>query len=211
MPSASRSPISRNSSAVSPRGQLLVDDQAVACRLHAHQPAFRALVGFGRVAAAVDIEPAMRARPDAGIFVAAPIDQIVPAFGARPRVVGNFVGRQAGLGADRLREVVEIARGVVVGNDELAGFVQTEKRRVRLDGQLIEREMLGRLGNGALELGRPGVGRLARPRIDQIERIALEDSRAPPRPRRALPARCAGGRVPSARHRRAPARRATRG
>ena len=116
----------------------------------------------------------MGARPDAGIFVAAPIDQIVPALGARPRVVGNFVGRQAGLGAGRLREVVEIARGVVVGNDELAGFLQTEKRRVLLDGQLIERKMLGRLGNGALELGRPGGRRLARPRIDEIERVALE-------------------------------------
>ena len=52
----------------------------------------------------------MRARSDAGIFVAAPVDQIVPALGARPRVIGNFIGRQAGAGADRLREVVEIAR-----------------------------------------------------------------------------------------------------
>ena len=34
--------------------------------------------------------------------------------------------------------------------------------------------MLGRLGNGALELGRPGFDRLARARVDQIERIALE-------------------------------------
>ena len=168
-------------------------------RLDPHQPAFRPLLGFGRVAAAADIEPAMRAGADAGIFVAAPIDQIVPALGARPRVVGDFVSRQAGLGADRLREIVEIAREIVVGNGELAGLVQAEERRVRLDGQLIEREMLGRFRDGALEFGGPGGERLARPRIDEIERIALEDSSAPRRPRRALPAPCAGGRALSAR------------
>ena len=38
----------------------------------------------------------MRAGTDAGIFVAAPVDEIVPAFGAGARVVGNLVGRQAG-------------------------------------------------------------------------------------------------------------------
>ena len=35
--------------------------------------------------------------------------------------------------------------------------------------------MLGGFRDGALELGGPGVERLARPRIDQIERIAVED------------------------------------
>ena len=116
----------------------------------------------------------MRAGADAGIFVAAPIDQIVPAFGARPRVVGDLVSRQAGLGAGRLREIVEIARGVVVGNDELAGLVQAEERRARLDGELIKREMLGRFRDGALEFGGPGGGRLARARVDEIERVTLE-------------------------------------
>ena len=100
----------------------------------------------------------MGARPDAGIFVAAPIDQIVPALGARPRVVGDLIGRQAGTGAGRLREVVEIAPDVVIGDGQLAGLVQSEERRVRLDGQLIEREMLGGLGNCALELGAQAAG-----------------------------------------------------
>ena len=98
------------------RRQRLVDDEAVAVRLDAHQPGFRPLLGLGGVAAAVDVEPAMRARTDAGIFVAAPVDQIVPALGAGPRVVGNLVGRQAGAGADLLRQIVEIARQIVVGN-----------------------------------------------------------------------------------------------
>ncbi|MGY4483934.1 hypothetical protein ACVWWR_003125 [Bradyrhizobium sp. LM3.2] len=35
----------------------------------------------------VDVEPAMGAGADAGIFLAAPVDQIVPALGARPRMI----------------------------------------------------------------------------------------------------------------------------
>jgi hypothetical protein len=91
----------------------------------------------------------MRAGPDAGVLVAAPINQIVPALGAGPRVVGNLVGGKAGRGADILRDVIELARGVVVGRNKLAGFAQREERRVRLDRQLIERQMLGRFGDRA--------------------------------------------------------------
>jgi len=43
-----------------------------------------------------------------------------------------------------LRQVVEIAREILIGDGELAGGVQAEERRVGLDGQLIEREVLGR-------------------------------------------------------------------
>ena len=103
----------------------------------------------------------MGARPDAGIFARAPVDQIVPALGARPRMIGNLVGRQAGIRAHLLRRVVERARGVVVGDDELAGRMQCGKWRVLLDGELIEREMLAGLRDGALELGGPGLRRLA--------------------------------------------------
>src|SRR5207244_9223724 len=49
------------------------------------------------------------------------------------------------------------------------------KRRVLLDGELIERKMLACLDHGACELGCPGLRRLARPCIDQTERIAVED------------------------------------
>src|SRR6478672_8942596 len=52
--------------------------------------------------------------------------------------------------------------------------MQRGKRRVGLDGQLIKRQMLGGFRDGALELGRPGLRRLARPRVDQVEGIALE-------------------------------------
>src|ERR1700688_314923 len=90
-------------------------------------------------------------------------------------MIGNLISWQAFTCADLLREIVEIASKIVVRNDQLAGFVQRCERRVRLDGQLIKREMFGRLRNGALELGRPGIERLARPCIDKIERITIED------------------------------------
>ena len=135
--------------------QQVVGDEAVAERFDPHQPGFGPLLGRGGVAAAVDVEPAVRAGADAGIFVGAPVDEIVPALGAGPRVVGDLVGRQAGAVADLLRQVVERAAGVVVGNDELAGLVQRVERRLRLDGELIERQMLGRFGDGALEFGCP--------------------------------------------------------
>ena len=80
--------------------QRLVGDDAVAVRFDPHQPGLRALLGRGGVAAAVDVEAAMRAGADAGIFAVAPIDEVVPALGARPRVVGDLVGRQSGGGAD---------------------------------------------------------------------------------------------------------------
>ena len=62
------------------------------------------------MAVAADVEAAMGARPDAGIFVRAPINEIVPAFAAGPRVIGNLVGRQAVRRADLLGRVVERAR-----------------------------------------------------------------------------------------------------
>src|SRR3981189_1850143 len=53
--------------------------------------------------------------------------------------------------------------------------MQRREGRLRLDGELVEREMLGRLRDGAGELGAPGRDRLAWTRIDQIEGIALEN------------------------------------
>ena len=107
MPSASRRPISRNSSAASTRLKRLVGDEAGAGGFDPLEPGLRPLFRRGGVAAAVDIEPAMGAGADPGIFVVAPIDEIVPALGARAGVVGDFVGRQAGRGADLLGQVVE--------------------------------------------------------------------------------------------------------
>jgi hypothetical protein len=138
-------------------------------RLDAHQPGLRPALGDGGVALAVDVEAAMRAGADAGIFVAAPIDEIVPALGARPGMVGDFVGGKAGGGAHRLRRIPKQACGVFVGHGELAGRLQRVKRRVGLDRELVEREMFAGFVDRTLELGGPGLRRLPLPRVDEVE------------------------------------------
>ena len=65
----------------------LIGDQAMALLLDAREPRFRSLFGCGGVPRAGDIEPTMGAGPNAGIFMRAPIDQIVPAFAAGPGVI----------------------------------------------------------------------------------------------------------------------------
>ena len=77
-------------------------------------------------------------------------------------------------GSHFLGYVEQRARVVVVGNDQLASRMQCRERRLLLDGELIEREVFGGLVNRARQFGAPGVGGLAGPRIDQIERIAIE-------------------------------------
>ena len=84
-------------------------------------------------------------------------------------VVGDLVGGQAVRLGDLLRQRIELGGELAVGNGELAGRVQAEERRLRLDGELVEREMVGRHGDRRFELGAPGVERLRRARIDQIE------------------------------------------
>ncbi len=54
------------------------------------------------------------------------VNQIVLALRARPRVVGNLVGRQAKLRADVLRHIIKCARDILVGHLELARGMQAE-------------------------------------------------------------------------------------
>src|SRR5579863_5480378 len=105
-------------------GERVVGDEAVPLRLDAREPSFRAFFGRGGAPGSVDVEPAMGAGPDAGIFAGAPVDEIVPAFAAGTRMVGNLVGRQAVRGANLERRVVEIARGIVVRSFQLAGGME---------------------------------------------------------------------------------------
>ena len=95
------------------------------------------------MAAVGELQPAMGAGADAGIFAIAPVDEVVPALGAGHGVVGNLVGRQAGRVADFLGDGIEIGGGVVVGHGQLAGLAQREEGRVRLDGELVERQVIG--------------------------------------------------------------------
>src|SRR5262245_1581668 len=143
-------------------------------RFHPAQPPLWQLLGCGGAPLAGDVEPAMRTGPDPGIFLRAPVDEIMPALAPRPRVVGNLIGGKARGRANVLRRVIERAGGIVVWDQELAGRMQRGKRRFLLDRELVEREVFAGLFGRALEFGRPGSRRLSRTRVDQIERIALE-------------------------------------
>ena len=107
-------------------------------------------------------------------------------------VVGDLVGRETRRRRHLLRQVVERARRVVVGQRERAVPFQPPEGRALLDGELIEREMVvgerQRLG----QLGAPGVDGLAGPCVDQVEGASRHDAlrhgdRAP-RLRRVVPA-----------------------
>ena len=146
----------------------------MAIGLDAHQPGLGAFFGGDGVPGAVDIEAAVGAGTDAGIFLAAPVNEVVFAFRAWARVVGNLVGRQSVLGADFLGDVVERARHRFVRRLQLAGGVQAEERRALFDGELIERQMLGGFRDRELQFIRPHLRGLVGAGVNQIERITVE-------------------------------------
>jgi hypothetical protein len=111
----------------------------------------------------------MGAGAEAGIFVAAPIHEIMPAFGARPGVVGDLVSRQAGGGANLLGDVVKVAGVIGVRSGQPAGCVQRREGSPRLNCELIERQVSGGVRKGVHQFGPPLRGRLPRSRINQIE------------------------------------------
>src|SRR6185312_16958284 len=150
---------------------------AVAAGLDVGEPALRRLLLPGRELGAAERQPAMRAGADADIVAVAPIEQIVPAFGPGPRMVGDLIGRhQAGLEL-RLRRLVEIGREPVLRHREIAACMLRMKRGSRLDGELVERQMVGREVEGAAELGFPFGDALPGTGIDEIEGEAREMAR----------------------------------
>ena len=90
-PSARRKPISSASLACSLRPSGRSSFEAVALLRHRLQPVLGLPVPQRRVPAA----PPVRAGADAGVVPVAPVGEVVAAFLARPRVVADFVGRQA--------------------------------------------------------------------------------------------------------------------
>jgi len=146
----------------------------VAVRLDAHQPGLGAFFGGDRMSDPIEIETAMGARADARVFLAAPVNQIMFAFGAGPGVIGNLVRRQSVSGADLLRDIIQRARGRLVRRFQFARGMQAEERRLRLDRELIERQMLGGFRDREVQLIRPHLRRLAGAGINQVERITIK-------------------------------------
>jgi len=124
-------------------GEQVVDDEPGARGFDLFEPRFRQWLVAGRVPAFAANQPTMGARSDTGVFAVTPIDQVMPAFRARLGVVGNLVRRHAGGIAYLLRHLIKLSSGIRVGNRELAGAMQRLKWRIGLDGELVEREVVG--------------------------------------------------------------------
>ena len=85
----------------------------------------------------------MRAGADARIIVPAPIKQIVPQLRSRPGMIGDLVGREARNLAKLLGQAIKLARQLALGDAQRAGRMKRRERRAVLDGELIQRKVVG--------------------------------------------------------------------
>src|SRR5512144_2917981 len=116
----------------------------------------------------------MRAGADASIVMTAPIEEVVARLGAGPRVVRDFVGRQSGSLAQLLRDGIKLAGKLALRNTQRACGMARRKRRALLDGQLIEREVIGDMIERVVKLPAPLARGLPLARIDEVEGDAVE-------------------------------------
>ena len=89
------------------------------------------------------VESAAGSGADACPFTRAPVDEIVPAFLARAGMVGDLVGGQPRLPGQGERDVPHVGPFILGREIELATGRQSGKTRAGLDGELIEREVIG--------------------------------------------------------------------
>ncbi len=111
---------------------------------------------------------------DARIFTVAPVNEVMTRLGAGPRMVRDFIGRQAARRRQILGHLPERPRLFGVRYRELAGFVKLLEHRVGFDGELVEREVFGRAVDGACEFRLPCGGTLARTRVDEVKGKSIE-------------------------------------
>src|SRR5438477_12197140 len=78
-------------------------------------------------------------------------------------------------GADVLSDIVENARGVFVRRPQFTRRVKRGERRLRLDRELVERNMLASFRQCRAQLARPLFRCLTGTCIDEVERITTEN------------------------------------
>ena len=146
----------------------------MALTVHRLQPAFGQALAGGRALDPGTGLTAMGAGTNADIVPIAPIGQVVAAFRTGPGMVRDLVSGQAERIETLLRRLVERGGDLFLRRQGLSKPRQRVEMRPFLDGQLIERQMVGGEIDRLTQLRRPGFGRLTGPGIDQVEGAARE-------------------------------------
>ena len=135
-PSVRRSALSMNSKPMSSRATSCFSSSGAPRSALLHV-LLRLLVAHLAHDAIAERQLRMRAGADAEIVAEAPVVEIVPAFAAGFRVRRRFVMQVARASSGILDRVLDVRRRVVVGQRRRMAV----KQRVRLDRQVIERQM----------------------------------------------------------------------
>src|SRR3546814_19940035 len=88
------------------------------------------------------------------VIAIAPIDEIMTTLGIGLGVVRYFVGRQSCFGANLAGQTIERGGVLFLGQFERALFIEARESRAVLNGQLIEREMIGGMRLEARRVGK---------------------------------------------------------
>ena len=137
---------------------------------------------------------AVRARADAPPVTAGPVEQVVPAHGARRRrPVGDLVPAQAGRGQQLVGGQVPVGHHVVVRRGQLPAADPGGQPGALLDDQRVAGDVVGPGGHRAAQRRGPVLVGLPRGPVDQVQADVLEPCRAGPpdaplRPSRLMPA-----------------------
>ena len=142
---------------------------------HPLRPGFRRAVAASGAQVLADRHPPVRTRSDAGVIGVAPVREVVAAFGAGLRVVGDFVGQQPEARGFLGRGFIEPGGIVVFGQHDLTPAVQGLERRAGFDRELVEGQVIGGQRQSGAQFAAPGGFVLPRPCVDQVEGQARED------------------------------------
>src|SRR5262245_64560084 len=104
-------------------------------------PMLRLPFGNNGLPFAIDAQASVRSGTDADVSPIAPVEQVVAALLARRRMIGYLVGGQAGALGHLLSDLVKAPCRLSIGHGEFAGSMQLSERRLRLDGELIKRQV----------------------------------------------------------------------
>ncbi|MNY32246.1 hypothetical protein D3C86_1664500 [compost metagenome] len=113
---------------------------------------------------------AVRARPDAEVIAKTPVIEVVPRLPVRLAVGRGLVVPEAGLAGAGLDDVLHLVGDVLVRQ---RGRVLGEQR-VRLQRQVVHRQVRGAIGQRRFEVAHAFLHGLARQRVHQVEVDVVE-------------------------------------